>query len=86
MRFRVEFSPRALKEMKKLPKNIREKCIIEIETLAENPIPRGVVKLAGRRNIYRIRVGKYRILYQFCPEDRLVIIVRIGKRESVYQR
>jgi len=54
--------------------------------LSKNPIPKGAVKLKGLENVFRIRVGKYRIVYKVLFERRLILIVRIGKRESIYEK
>ena len=58
-----------------------EKRIVE---LAGNPRPRGAEKFLGRKNIYRIRVGGYRILYSLKPG--ILLIVTIDKRSRVYKR
>ena len=53
--------------------------------LADNPRPRGVEKLEGRENRYRIRVGDYRVIYEIHDEVLLVLVVRIGHRREVYR-
>ncbi|MFQ6056754.1 MAG: type II toxin-antitoxin system RelE/ParE family toxin [Methanosarcinales archaeon] len=45
-----------------------------IQDLKENPLPRGVKKLKGANNKYRIRQGNYRILYEIDKESKLIII------------
>jgi len=85
MNFSVFFSRRAEKEFKTLERRIAERCLEKIKLLSENPIPRGAIKLKGLENVFRIRVGKYRIVYKVIFEKRFILIVRIGKRESVYE-
>jgi len=55
-------------------------------TLAIEPRPRGCEKLSGYDDLYRVRVGDYRIVYGV--EDRLVLIVviKVGNRAEVYER
>jgi mRNA interferase RelE/StbE len=50
-----------------------------------NPRPDGCRKLAGASMTYRIRVGRYRVVYT-VEDDRLIVeIVRVGHRSSVYR-
>ena len=85
MNFSVFFSRRAEKEFKTLERRIAERCLERIKALSENPVPRGAVKLKGMENVFRIRIGKYQIVYKVFSERKLILIVRIGKRESVYE-
>jgi mRNA interferase RelE/StbE len=56
-----------------------------IDSLAEDPRPRGAQKLAGRDD-YRIRVGDYRIVYTVVDAEQLVIVARIAHRREAYRR
>jgi len=83
--YRIEFKPSAAKEFSQLPKNIQKRIAAKVNTLADNPRPRGVEKLEGRENRYRIRVGDYRVIYEIHDEVLLVLVVRIGHRREVYR-
>ncbi len=85
MAYRIEFKPSAAKEFSQLPKNIQKRIAAKVNTLADNPRPRGVEKLEGRENRYRIRVGDYRVIYEIHDEVLLVLVVRIGHRREVYR-
>ena len=85
MKFSVEFSRRAERYLKKLDKIIAKRCIFKIEMLQENPFPRDAVKVKGRENVFRVRVGKYRILYEVYPKIKTVLITKIDKREKIYE-
>ncbi len=52
-----------------------------MRSLADRPIHRGVKKLTGRRDFYRIRVGGYRIIYSI--EDDRILIEEIGHRREI---
>lgn len=56
-----------------------------IRGLAETPRPSGCVKLSGEENVYRIRVGDYRIVYQIKDEQLIVLVVAIGHRREIYR-
>ncbi|MFN5473062.1 MAG: type II toxin-antitoxin system RelE family toxin, partial [Pseudanabaena sp.] len=45
----------------------------------------GVVKLVGEDNLYRIRVGNYRIIYSIQDNQLLILVLKIGHRRDVYQ-
>jgi mRNA interferase RelE/StbE len=85
MSYRVELKPSALEALSKLPVADRKRIAKKIDSLAENPRPRGVTKLAGEENLYRIRAGEYRVIYQIQDDRLLVLVVRIGNRGDVYR-
>jgi mRNA interferase RelE/StbE len=76
--YQVEISKGALKQLKKLPQDIRDRLERKIEELAEEPRPDGVGKLKNGDNRYRVRVGKYRILYDIFDDILIVTVVRVG--------
>ncbi len=56
-----------------------------IDSLANDPRPVGCVKLTGSHDLFRLRVGDYRIIYQVQDRKLLVLIVDIGNRREVYR-
>jgi len=83
--YRVEFKPSAAKSVRKLDAGTQRRVIARAEALAENPRPPGAEKLEGMRDLYRIRVGDYRVIYQVADEVLLVLVVRVGHRGDVYR-
>ena len=61
------------------------RLIEKINSLASLPRPSGSEKLAGRKNLYRIRQGSYRLIYSVNDQLRVVDIVKIGHRRGVYR-
>lgn len=86
MAYRIEFTPRANREFRALEKSTQRRLARRIDALAENPHPHGTKKLAGEDDLYRLRVGDYRIIYQVQGKRLVVLIVRIGHRADVYRR
>lgn len=84
-RYLVIIKRPAEKELGKVPKCDAMRLAIAIDALAENPRPSGVKKLEASANLWRIRVGDYRVIYTI--EDRIVTVtvVRIGQRGDVYR-
>ena len=84
MNYQVEFTKGALKQLKKLPKDIKERIDIKIQELAIEPRPSGVKKLQDD-DLYRIRVSDYRIIYQIYDDVLLVTVVKVKHRREVYR-
>lgn len=56
-----------------------------IKNLAIEPYPQGVRKLIGRENSFRIRVGRFRIVYEVMKKENLILITKVSRRkESTY--
>ena len=84
-RYRLFIKPSAVKEIESIPvKKDRQRIVARIRTLADDPRPQGCVKLSGA-NKYRVRQGKYRILYKIEDDRLVVIIVKVGQRKDVYR-
>jgi mRNA interferase RelE/StbE len=64
-RYTVELTSAAEKTLERLPKKVVIRLDKAINSLANDPRPRGYKKLVGTDNDYRIRVGDYRIIYLF---------------------
>jgi len=84
-RYDVFIKPSALKELEAVDsKRDRQRIVRVILSLAEEPRPSGCRKLSGRDK-YRVRSGRYRILYAVQDAILIVTIVKIGHRSSVYR-
>ena len=81
-RFEIEFSKSAAKEYKKLPKDYRVLIDLVLSKLTKG-MPVDIKPVSGEENIYRIRVGKYRILAIVI--EATVVITKIGPRGDVYK-
>ncbi|MEW6094554.1 MAG: type II toxin-antitoxin system RelE/ParE family toxin [Chloroflexota bacterium] len=84
-RWQVIIHRKAEKILKRLDGDILDRIRRAIGGLATEPRPVGVKKLAGYDNLYRIRVGDWRIIYAI-EDDRLIILVLgISTRGEVYR-
>ena len=52
--------------------------------LSDDPYPRGARKLLGYDDVFRIRVGTYRVLYSVSEAEVVVIVLKVGHRKDVY--
>jgi mRNA interferase RelE/StbE len=81
MTYQVEFKPRALKDLKGLPKATRQRIVAKAEEL-QNDLAGDVKKLTNFTPEYRLRVGKYRVLFEV--EGAKVVIYRVLHRKDAY--
>lgn len=85
MIFDIEYSNISKKFLKKLDKNLILRIMSKIGGLKENPVPSDAKSLKGYKEpTFRIRVGKYRVLYAVNHNNKVILISKIGKREGVY--
>lgn len=82
--YAVELLPSAAKALAKLEAAVKRRLVRRIDRLAEEP-RRDAVKLRGADDVWRARVGDYRILYQVHDDRLLVLVIRIGHRAEVYR-
>jgi len=82
--YEIFFKESVYKDLKKIPKNDLIKILARIENLADDPRPVGCEKLTDQE-FYRIRQGKYRIVYLIQDNELSVWIIKIAHRKSVYR-
>lgn len=85
MKYQIKILSKARRSIKKLPKSVQENIKIAVRNLAENPRPNNVKKLSGSDNLYRLRLGDYRIIYQIKDYILLIVIVMAGHRREIYR-
>jgi mRNA interferase RelE/StbE len=56
-----------------------------IQGLAVNPRPPGCRKLSGQDDVFRVRVGRYRVLYAIENRRLVIIVLKVGDRKDVYR-
>jgi len=83
-KFEIIFKQSVAKDLRPIPKKDVSKILKRIEALKADPRPPGVEKLSGQE-LYRIRQGVYRILYEIKNEELIIIVVKIGHRRDVYR-
>ena len=83
MSYHLFILPRAQKVLEKLPVDIYERLRDDIRFLSVDPRPCGCKKLVAR-NGWRIRVNKYRVVYEIDDKKRTVTVLDIGQRKDIY--
>ncbi|MBS1977917.1 MAG: type II toxin-antitoxin system RelE/ParE family toxin [Bacteroidetes bacterium] len=82
--YKVLISRTASKELADLPNQVVSRIIPAIKELGENPRPAGCKKLKGNQDVWRIRVGDYRVVYTIDDVVRIVDIRSVGHRKDIY--
>ncbi len=83
-RYKIEVKVSAKKELRKVAKEYLIKIIKEIDKLAGNPFPDNSIKLSSQGK-YRLRIGKYRVLYSVQKKPLTIFVVKVAHRKSVYK-
>ena len=83
--FKLVFRRSAARDLRRIPKRDVARILSRIRALTTEPRPRGVEKLIGQQQRYRLRQGRYRIIYEIQDEEVLIVVVKIGHRRDVYR-
>ena len=82
--YELEISRTAEKQLRRLARDDRARVVRAMFRLSDDPYPRGARKLLGYDDVFRIRVGTYRVLYSVSEAEVVVIVLKVGRRKDVY--
>ena len=85
MGWRVELSPGVERELRGLESRVRARILRAFIRLETDQRPPGAKKLKGADDLWRVRVGDYRIVYQIQNLILVVLVVRIAHRREAYR-
>ena len=83
--YAITFARSARKELEALSRPIVARVLNRIEALGRDPRPAGCRKLVGQGNLWRIRVGDYRVIYEIDDSRQTVDVSAIRHRSDVYR-
>jgi mRNA interferase RelE/StbE len=83
--YTITFARSARKELESFDAHIVTRVFPKIEALAKEPRPVGCRKLQGEKNLWRIRVGDYRVVYAIYDDERRIDIVAVRHRSKAYE-
>jgi mRNA interferase RelE/StbE len=84
MNYQVRVSPAARKQLRRIDAATQQRIVTAFRALGTDPRPAGYRALKGQ-DLYRIRVGDYRVLYAIHDDVLEVLVVKIGHRRDVYR-
>jgi mRNA interferase RelE/StbE len=85
--FRVVWATSAARAFRKLSEDTRRRIAPRIDALAQDPTPSDAKHMHGiGPDLWRIRVGDYRVVYRIRRAEVLVVVLTVGHRSDVYDR
>jgi len=82
--YKIFFKESVWKDFEPIPKKDLKKILQSIHRLSEDLRPRGCEKLTGQER-FRLRQGRYRIVYSIQDDELTVWVVKVGHRKDVYR-
>ena len=83
--YKIEVAKKVRKSFQKIPKSDAKRILGAIEKLGEDPRP-VLSKKLKEEELYRIRVGIYRVIYQIFDDVLVISVVKVGHRKGVYRK
>ena len=83
--YKIEVAKKVRKSFQNIPKKDALRILQAIEHLAEDPRPAGAKKLKDEE-LYRIRIGVYRIIYEIVEDTLIITVVKVGHRKDIYKK
>lgn len=84
--YEVYIRRKALKTLQSLPATDKKRIETKIDNLTNEPRPPGSKKLTADEELFRIRVGDYRVVYSIDDEGKIIVILIVAKRDKAYKR
>ena len=81
----VQYDPKALKELAKLDKSAARRIVRAVDALTTAPRPTGARPLVGHPDLWRIRIGDYRVIYTIRDAEHIVLVLRVAHRSGAYR-
>ena len=82
--YKLFFKKSVQKDFDSIPKRELKRILSRIESLSKDPRPKGCEKLTGQER-YRLRQGRYRIVYSIQDDELMVWVVKVGHRKHIYR-
>lgn len=83
----VKISKKAYKNLLKIPKDYQENILMFITLLKDSPLPYGydLKKMKGIENIFRCRIGIYRVVYEIVKDEVIINVLDANHRKDIYR-
>ena len=83
MKYEVKWTKTSLDQLKKLDKNIAKRLIDKVEEITKNPF--NFVKKLKQFNLFRLRVGDYRVIMSIENKKMIIFVLEVGHRSVIYR-
>ena len=85
MSYSIRIKRSAVRELRRIPERDRGRIARAIDRLAEQPLA-GTTLKGELRGLRRVRVGRYRVVYEILEGELVVLVVRVAHRREAYLR
>ncbi|HEY9245401.1 MAG TPA: type II toxin-antitoxin system RelE/ParE family toxin [Candidatus Methanoperedens sp.] len=87
MSYKVEYTSKSRKDLKKLPLDIARNIVLSINSIKDDPYA-FVKKIKGtkRHSLYTHRVGEYRVILDIEDDCLLILVIEAGHRRKIYRK
>ncbi len=86
MSWKIKVTKQASKKIRRIPKKDTKRLLFVLEGFIKNPHQGDIEKLKGEKDVWRRRIGNYRILYEIIRERRIVWIFQIQRKTTTTYR
>ena len=80
MSWDVKIAERAVKQLKRIPEKDAQRLSFILQSLSQNPYEGDLEKIKGEENVWRRRIGNYRIIYEVFPGKKFIFIENVKRR------
>jgi mRNA interferase RelE/StbE len=85
MEYEIRYSRESLKSLDKIPTKDKENIVLKIHQIPNTESSLDILKMQGIENTFRLRVGKYRVIYEIYRNVLIINVVEIGHRKDIYK-
>lgn len=78
----LQIDPKVEKALKKIPQTSSRRIVAALEQLPDKPYSGDIQKMRGEKNVWRRRIGEYRIFYEIIPEESVLHVFHLERRTS----
>jgi len=86
MSWQITFHPKFKKQLKRLPKEDVQRIYATLKSLRLDPFAGDIKNMVGEKNVWRRRIGSYRIFYELFPDRRIVFVYKVERRTTTTYR
>lgn len=83
--YKLLFKKSVSDDFKRIDRQHTCRILSAIEQLSINPYPKNMKKLKGFENLYRLRVGDYRVIYEVDEENKTIVVHYVRHRKDAYK-
>ena len=83
--YSVEVTSTAERQIRRLARADQIRVVRAIQALGRDPRPPGYRKMTGLDDVFRVRIGRYRVIYSVADRVLTVIVLKVGDRKDVYR-